>query len=39
MKIIYLDEAVFTFKTFVSKAWSAAYQSIEIFDSKLKIRA
>ena len=30
LKLVYLDEAVFTFNTFKSKAWSAAYSNISV---------
>ena len=34
-----MDEAVFTFNTFVKKAWSAAYQTIDVVEAKVNIRA
>ena len=39
MKIIHLDEAVFTFSTFRNKSWSSAYNNIEVIDKKITIKA
>ena len=36
---MYLDEAVFTFNTFVKKAWSASYQTIDVVEAKMNIKA
>ena len=36
-KIIFLDETVFTFSTFSSKAWSAHRDRVKVVDSDLKI--
>ena len=36
IKLIYIDEAVFTFNTCKTKAWSAAYQSISVLESKMR---
>jgi hypothetical protein len=30
VKLVFLDEAVFTFNTFNTKAWSASYNSIKV---------
>ena len=38
MKIVYLDEAVFSFNTFKPKAWSSAYTTINVTESKMKIK-
>jgi uncharacterized protein (DUF849 family) len=38
MKIVYLDEAVFSFNTFKPKAWSHAYSTINVTESKMKIK-
>ena len=38
-KILYLDEAVFSFNTFRTKAWSQAYQSIQVYEAKMKMKA
>jgi hypothetical protein len=37
-KIIFLDETVFTFSTFRSKAWSTHHNRIKVVDSELKIQ-
>jgi DDE superfamily endonuclease len=37
-KIIFLDETVFTFSTFRSKAWSSQHSCIKVVDSDLKIQ-
>ena len=39
MKLVYLDEAVFSFNTLKTKAWSSAYSSISVHESKLKSKA
>lgn len=39
MKILYIDEAVFSFNTMKSKAWSQAYSSIEVHESKMRMKA
>ena len=39
MKVVYLDEAVFTFNTFSTKAWSAPYTSISVKEASIKVRA
>ncbi len=36
-KIVFLDETVFTFSTFRSKAWSSHHKRIKVVDSDLKI--
>lgn len=36
-KIVFLDETVFTFSTFRSKAWSSHHDRIKVVDSDLKI--
>jgi hypothetical protein len=36
-KIVFLDETVFTFSTFRSKAWSSHHNRIKVVDSDLKI--
>lgn len=38
-KVIFIDEAVFTFNTFRTKAWSSAYSSIEVRDANINVRA
>ena len=39
MKIIFIDEAVFTFNTFMTKAWSSAYTSISVREGDIKVKA
>lgn len=39
MKLLYLDEAIFSFNTMRSKAWSSAYSSIDVHDAKMKMKA
>ena len=38
MKLVFLDEAVFTFNTFNTKAWSSFYNSITVDENKLKVK-
>ena len=38
-KVIYLDEAVFSFNTMRNRAWSASYSSIEVYDAKVRMKA
>ena len=38
LPIIFLDEAVFTFNTFRTKAWSTAYSSIKVNDFAVKVK-
>ena len=37
-KIVYLDEAVFTYNTFNTKAWCGSYKSITVPQDSLKIK-
>jgi hypothetical protein len=37
-KLVWVDEAVFTFNTFSTKAWSGKYQSITVKDTDAKIK-
>ena len=39
--MVWVDEAVFTFNTFKTKAWSSKYSSIEVsdFDARVKTMA
>ena len=37
--MIYIDEAVFTFNTFLTKAWACSYQNISIPEAKINVRA
>ena len=39
MKLIFIDEAVFSFNTFSTKAWSSAYTSISVRDANIRIKA
>ena len=36
-KLVWVDEAVFTFNTFSTRAWSAKYTRIEVVDADAKI--
>jgi hypothetical protein len=37
-KLVWIDEAVFTFNTFNTKAWSGKYSSIQVNDADAKIK-
>ena len=37
-KVVYLDEAIFSFNTFNSKAWSKSYDSITVCDDRVRIK-
>jgi hypothetical protein len=37
-KLVFLDEAVFTFNTFTGKAWSKSYSSLTVVEKKLNIK-
>lgn len=37
-KLVWIDEAVFTFNTFRKRAWSAKYSSISVKDCDMKIK-
>ena len=39
MKLLYIDEAVFSFNTMRSKAWSSAYSTIDVHDAKIRMKA
>ena len=36
--LVFLDEAVFTFNTFKTKAWSSAYSNIVVRDYAIRIK-
>ena len=36
--IVFLDEAVFTFNTFKTKAWSSSYKSIVVKDFAIRVK-
>ena len=38
VKIVFLDEAVFTFNTFSTRAWSASYSNISVKEARIKIK-
>jgi len=38
LPVVFLDEAVFTFNTFKSKAWSSAYSSIKVNDFAVRVK-
>ena len=37
-KIVFLDEAVFTFNTFSTKPWASPYQSIKVNDFSIRVK-
>ena len=37
-KIVFIDEAVFTFNTFNTKAWAGPYKSIKVNEQNLRVR-
>ena len=37
-KLVWVDEAIFTFNTLGSKAWSSKYQSISVKDTDARIK-
>ena len=39
MKLIFIDEAVFSFNTFKSKAWSKANESIIVKEANLRVKS
>ena len=39
VKLVWVDEAMFTFNTFSTRAWSAKHQSIEVNDADIRIKA
>ena len=38
LPLLFLDEAVFTFNTFKTKAWSKAYSNIVVRDFAIRVR-
>ena len=38
VKLVWVDEAMFTFNTFSTKAWSARHQSVEVNDADIRIK-
>ena len=38
VKLVWVDEAMFTFNTFSKRAWSAKHQSIEVNDADVRIK-
>ena len=36
-KLIFIDETVFTFKTFANKAWGLPYKGLTVPEEKLKV--
>ena len=38
-KLVWIDEAVFTFNTFNTKAWSGKYSRIQVNDADTKIKS
>jgi hypothetical protein len=36
--IVFLDEAVFTFNTFKTKAWASSYKSIVVRDFAIRVK-
>jgi hypothetical protein len=39
LKIIYVDEAMFTFKTMPAKTWSAPYNNLKIVESQFRMKS
>jgi len=39
VKLVWVDEAMFTFNTFSTRAWSAKHQSIEVNDADIRIKS
>lgn len=39
MKLFFLDEAVFSFNTFKSKAWSSSNENIIVKEEKLRVKS
>jgi len=39
MRLLFIDEAVFSFNTFNSKAWSSSKESIIVKEEKLRIKS
>ena len=39
VKLVWVDEAMFTFNTFSMRAWSGKHQSIEVNDADIRIKA
>ena len=39
VKLVWVDEAMFTFNTFSTRAWSAKHHSIEVNDADIRIKA
>ena len=39
VKLVWVDEAMFTFNTFSTRAWSAKHQSVEVNDADIRIKA
>ena len=37
-KLVWVDEAVFTFNTFSTRAWSSKYSSIKVKDAEARIK-
>ena len=38
MKIVFVDEAVFSFNTFSTKAWAAPYKSVTVEERKIRVK-
>ena len=39
IKFIHADEAMFTFNTFISRSWYKRHSNVEVYDSKIKVKA
>ena len=39
MKLMFIDEAVFSFNTFKSKAWSSGNENIIVKEEKLRVKS
>jgi hypothetical protein len=38
LPLVFLDEAIFSFNTFNTKAWSLPYESLAVKDSAIKVK-
>ena len=38
MKIVFVDEAVFSFNTFSTKAWAGPYKSVTVEERKIRVK-
>jgi hypothetical protein len=38
LPLVFLDEAIFSFNTFNTKAWSLSYESFAVKDSAIRVK-